>query len=56
MQVTYEGPHDAVEVPALGRTVKRGEPVKVDKTLGARLLEQDAWKPVTAQTHNTEEQ
>lgn len=47
-KVVYVGPHDAVEVPALGLTVKRNEPVEVPKDEAASLLAQDTWaKPRT---------
>lgn len=45
MQVTYDGAHDAVNVLALNRTVRRGESIEVDEPLGEQLVAQ-GWKPV----------
>lgn len=45
-KVKYVGPHDAVEVPALGVVCGRGESVEVDATTAKALLEQpDNWQP-----------
>lgn len=48
MFVVYEGPIDAVEVPALNVVAGRGEPVEVpDNDASRELLKQDCWKQVT---------
>jgi hypothetical protein len=44
VKLTYPGPHEAVEVPALGRVVKRDESVEVDSPLAEQLVAQ-GWKP-----------
>lgn len=48
-KIKYVGPFDAVEVPALGRDVKRGEPIEVeDAEIAKSLLEQkDNWQRVS---------
>ena len=46
MKVTYNGPHDAVDVIEGGAvigTVERGESIEVPDELATRLLEQDVW-------------
>lgn len=45
-KVRYTGPHLAVEVPALGRVVERGEAVEVPLDLAAALTLQADWQPV----------
>lgn len=47
-QIKYVGPHVAVDVPALGQVVKRGESVTVtDVALAKGLLAQaDNWQEV----------
>lgn len=40
--VIYHGQHDEVEVPALGLTFVKGQPVEVPDDAAARLLEQPA--------------
>lgn len=40
MRLTYPGPHEAVDVPALGRRVTQGEQVEVPDDVGANLVEQ----------------
>jgi len=44
VHITYNGPHDEVEIPSLGVAVKRGESIDVfsDDT-AARLIEQSCW-------------
>lgn len=44
MHVTYDGPHDGVNVLALNQKVERGETVEVPDDLGAQLLDQ-GWLP-----------
>lgn len=49
MLIVYEGPIDAVEVPALGLIAERGVPVEVDTDLvdeAKKLLEQGCWSEV----------
>lgn len=47
-RITYTGPYDEVDLPALGMTCKRGASITVDDPeLAASLLEQDVWAPVT---------
>lgn len=44
-RLEYHGPHDAVVVPALGLTCKRGEAVDVPAAVAADLLEQESnWR------------
>ncbi|MCP3805375.1 hypothetical protein NLX83_39525 [Allokutzneria sp. A3M-2-11 16] len=43
MRITYLGPFEAVEVPALHRVVRRDESVEVDDELGAALVAQSCW-------------
>ncbi|MGN6811854.1 MAG: hypothetical protein ACTHMP_13365 [Thermomicrobiales bacterium] len=45
-KVRYVGPHLAVEVPALGRIVERGEAVEVPLDLAAALTLQADWQAV----------
>lgn len=46
--VVFEGPDSAMEVPALGITALKGEPVEVaDARIAAALLRQ-GWKEVKA--------
>jgi len=48
-RLVYDGPHTAVEVPALRRTVRRGEAVLVeDQALAAALLAQSTWTEAPA--------
>lgn len=46
---TYTGPHDEVEVPALGLVVKQGEQIEVSAD-DAKLLDEqpDNWSKATA--------
>lgn len=48
-QRVYTGPHDEVDIPSLGLTVKRGEPIDVEPDVAKSLDEQpDTWaKPNT---------
>lgn len=60
-KIRYVGGFDAVDVPALGQTVKRNHQVAVDdKTLAASLLEQSDWEevgvPKAAKAETEEEQ
>lgn len=41
MQVSYVGPHAAVEVPSLGIEAVRDEPIEVDDKDAAELLKQE---------------
>lgn len=43
MLVVYNGPIDAVEVPAANCIAVRGEPVEVPAEVGASLIEQGTW-------------
>ena len=46
--VVYNGPYSAVEVPALGVTAVRGEPVEVaDEEIASALLRQ-GWREIKA--------
>jgi hypothetical protein len=50
-KVTYNGPHDAVEVIDGGvvvATVERGASIEVPDDLAKRLLEQDVWEAADA--------
>lgn len=42
-KVTYQGPHDAVDIPSLGLTVAAGETIEVDDAV-AKVLEAQGWK------------
>lgn len=44
MDITYPGPHEGVDILALGRTVARGETITVDEALGEQLVAQ-GWAP-----------
>lgn len=47
MPEAYTGPYEAVEVPALGVIVKRGEPVTIsDPSVRASLLRSGHWETV----------
>lgn len=39
-RIVYVGPIDEVDIPLVGRSVKRGEPFDVSEDAAARLLEQ----------------
>ena len=46
--IRYDGPFRAVEVPAAGVVVQRGETVEVEPEVAASLLRQkDNWSKVT---------
>lgn len=48
-RIKYVGPHDGVEVPSLGLTFTRGEPVEVDADAAKSLLDQpDNYKSAGA--------
>lgn len=54
-RITYIGVHDAVEIPAAGLTVKRGESVEVDAVLGKSLLSQSLnWATEKKSTNKSE--
>lgn len=44
-KVVYDGPHQAVEVPAADVVVDRRVPVDLPDHIADRLLEQADWKP-----------
>lgn len=46
MQVTYQGPFRAVDVPSLGLTVASGQTVQVPDATGADLIARDDWTQV----------
>jgi hypothetical protein len=48
VKLVYDGPHDAVEVPAAGVVAERGKAVEVADDVAADLLEQDTWKKAGA--------
>jgi hypothetical protein len=52
----YVGPHDEVEVPALGVTVKRGETIDTDNAdlIGKRASGEDLGSGLYAQPDNWE--
>jgi hypothetical protein len=41
--VVYNGPIDAVEVPAANCIAVRGEPIEVPDEVGKSLCQQDTW-------------
>jgi hypothetical protein len=45
--VIYEGPYSAVEVPSLGLTAVKGEPVEVEANAADSLIRQ-GWREVKA--------
>lgn len=48
-RLVYTGPHDAVDLPALGLACKRGEPVTVPAEAAGPLLEQaENWQRAAA--------
>lgn len=51
MKVTYPGPFEAVDVPALGRTVDQGESVTVTADVAAQLIAQ-GWTNVAPKRTN----
>lgn len=42
MQIIYQGPFNAVEVPDAGLVAVNGEPIEVSTELGKKLLEQES--------------
>lgn len=49
MRVTYNGPHDGVEIPSLEVVVERGESIDVlNPDLAAQLIEQACWDAAPA--------
>jgi hypothetical protein len=51
--VAYDGPYSAVDVPALGVTAVKGEPVEVaDDEIASALLRQ-GWQEVKAKKEET---
>jgi len=44
MDIIYDGPFDAVEIPTAGMVARRGEPVTVPDDIAKSLIEQ-GWKP-----------
>lgn len=44
MRVTYSGPFEAVEVPALGVVIERGSATEVPDDIGKSLCKQNDWK------------
>lgn len=45
--VTYDGPYSAVEVPALGLTVEKGDPIEVAEDVAQALIRQ-GWQEIKA--------
>jgi hypothetical protein len=43
MKLKYVGPHEAVEIPALGMTVEAGETVEVTGDMAEEFLKRDDW-------------
>lgn len=43
MKFTYVGPHDAVEIPALGVTVEHGQTIEVTGDMADEFLKRDDW-------------
>lgn len=46
MKLAYNGSHAVVDVPALGRSVERGEAVDIDNENLARTLKRQGWVKV----------
>ena len=44
MRVTYDGPHDAVDVPDAALTAQRGETVEVPDKIAKSLIESGMWR------------
>lgn len=44
MQMAYSGSHARVDVPVLGRTVDRGEPVEIPSMSIAKRLYRQGWR------------
>lgn len=45
--VAYNGPYKAIEVPSLGITAVKGEPVEVEEEAASALLRQ-GWQEIKA--------
>lgn len=45
--LVYEGPYGAVDVPSIGVTATKGEPVEIDEAVAESLIRQ-GWREVTA--------
>jgi hypothetical protein len=45
--VAYNGPYSAVEVPSLGLTAEKGDPVEVAEDIAQALLRQ-GWQEIKA--------
>lgn len=54
MRLKYVGEHEAVDIPALGVTVARGEELEVTGDVAAELAKRDDWertdKPAKGET------
>ena len=44
--MAYRGSYGSVDVPALGRTVKRGEPIEIDDAQMCESLTRQGWEEV----------
>jgi hypothetical protein len=55
MQVVYEGPFDAVEIPALGLDVARGVPFDVDDGAGEALCAQSDFSESKTESKSKKE-
>ncbi|MFE0648549.1 hypothetical protein ACFVZH_08185 [Streptomyces sp. NPDC059534] len=45
--VAYDGPYSAVEVPSLGLTAEKGDPIEVAEPIAQALLRQ-GWQEIKA--------
>jgi hypothetical protein len=46
MRFRYQGPHDAVDIPALGVIVAHGETIEVTGAIAEEFVKRDDWERV----------
>lgn len=49
MKHVYTGSHASIDVPAIGRTVERGEAIDIEDTRLARQLRRQGWQRVRSE-------
>jgi hypothetical protein len=50
--MAYRGSYGSVDVPALGRSVKRGEPIEIDDSHLCSMLSRQGWEEVQDESDN----
>lgn len=55
MRMAYNGSHAFLDVPALGRTVERGEPVEIDDETTRGRLSRQGWEYVRDEKTKTDD-